>query len=149
MNIKDLALPFDANKIHWRVGAMTKDKSSAIPLAYLDARDVMERLDEVCGAECWQNRYPFNGCCEIGIKINDEWVWKSNGAGKSNIEGEKGEFSDSFKRAGVLWGIGQYLYNVPNIWMPVNQYKKFEKETIKQLNEKISNWQIKYFGAKK
>jgi len=38
--IKLLAAPFDARSISWRVGAMKKDKSSAIALAYLNSRDV-------------------------------------------------------------------------------------------------------------
>ena len=50
MSIYDeLKAPFPGDKIHWRVGARTKDKSKGIPLAYIDARDVMERLDEVLG----------------------------------------------------------------------------------------------------
>ena len=34
--------PFDPKVISWRVGATSKDKSSGIALAYLNARDVME-----------------------------------------------------------------------------------------------------------
>ena len=146
MQIENLKKPFDAKKVHWRVGATTKDKSKAIPLAYIDARDVMERLDEVCGLDNWQCRYPFSGCCEVGIKINNEWVWKSNGAGATNVEAEKGQYSDSFKRAAVLWGVGRYLYDVPNIWMPINEYKAFSDETKNQLTEKLANWQEKYFA---
>lgn len=124
MNLNDLKTPFPVHKIHWRVGATTTDKSKGIALAYIDARDVMGRLDEVCGPENWQCRYPFEGCCEIGIKIENEWVWKSNGAGKTDFEGEKGQYSDAFKRAGVLWGIGQYLYDLPNEWVPIKQQGK-------------------------
>lgn len=151
MNLADLHKPFPANKISWRVGRMTKNKDKAIPFAYIDARDVMERLDEVCGAAGWQARYPFPGCCEIGIKIGTpseggtEWVWKANGAGATDIEAEKGQFSDSFKRAGVLWGIGRYLYDVPNVWMSVNEYKQFSPETIQQLNQRFEHWQDEYF----
>jgi len=112
---QQLKEPFDPQVIHWRVGATTGDKSKGIALAYLDARDVMKRLDDICG-DLWQVEYPFDGCCRIGIKIGDEWVWRSNGAGETNVEGEKGKFSDAFKRAGVLWGIGRYLYYLPNVW---------------------------------
>lgn len=151
--LDELRKPFDANKVHWRVGATNLDKHGklkwgdkpqAVPLAYIDARDVMQRLDEICG-EKWQCRYPFAGCCEVGIKINDEWLWRSNGAGATNVEAEKGQYSDSFKRAAVLWGVGQYLYDVPNIWMPINQYRAFSDETKKQLTDKLTKWQEKYF----
>ena len=103
---KELKQPFDPKAIHWRVGG------KGTVLAYLDARDVMKRLDDVCG-DYWQVEYPFEGCCRIGIKIGDEWVWRSNGAGETKIEGEKGRYSDAFKRAAVLWGVGRYLHYLP------------------------------------
>lgn len=117
--------PFDPKVISWRVGATSKDKTKAIALAYIDARDVMKRLDDVMGLD-WQDRYPFEGCCEIGLKINGEWLWRSNGAGQTDIEGEKGQYSDAFKRAAVLWGIGRYLYYLPNVWVEIDQYKQLK-----------------------
>jgi len=120
----DLLRPFPINRIHWRVGATTQDKKKGIALAYIDARDVMHRLDDVVGIEEWQCRYPFEGCCEIGIWIDPNWVWKSNGAGQTNVEGEKGQYSDALKRAGVVWGIGRYLYALPNVWVPLDDYKR-------------------------
>lgn len=123
MNLHRLAEPFPVNKIHWRVGATTQDKAKGIALAYIDARDVMKRLDDVCG-HLWQCRYPFPGCCEIGVKPGDEWIWRGNGAGETNVEGEKGQFSDAFKRAGVMWGIGRYLYALPNVWVELNERRQ-------------------------
>ena len=122
-----LLRPFPVKSIHWRVGATTKDKKKGIALAYIDARDVMQRLDEVCGIEHWQCRYPFAGCCEIGIQIDGEWIWKANGAGETNVEGEKGQFSDAFKRAAVVWGASRYLYALPNVWVELDQYKHIIK----------------------
>jgi len=117
--MKGLSKPFPASKIHFRVGATDKDKTKGLALAYIDARDVMERLDEVIGAERWQCEHPFVGCCRIGIKVGEEWVWKSNGAGQTDVEGDKGQYSDSFKRAAVLWGIGRYLYDLGNMWVKI------------------------------
>lgn len=126
MNLKDLSAPFPADKVHWRVGSTTQDKKKGLALAYLDARDVMERLDEVCETG-WQCDYPFVGCCRIGLLIDSEWVWRANGAGETDVEGAKGQYSDAFKRAAVLWGIGRYLYDLENIWCPIekagNSYK--------------------------
>lgn len=114
--IAKLKEPFDPKVIHWRVGATTVDKSKGIALAYINSRDAMKRLDDVCG-DLWQCEYPFEGCCRIGVKIGDDWVWRSNGAGETDIEGEKGRYSDAFKRAAVLWGVGRYLYYLPNEWV--------------------------------
>lgn len=119
-----LAAPFPANKISWRVGSTTQDKKKGLALAYVDARDVMERLDEVCGAGGWQCRYPHAGaktCCDIGLLISEQWVWKSDGAGDTDFEGDKGAFSDAFKRAAVRWGVGRYLYGLPTQWVEIEQ----------------------------
>lgn len=121
--LEKLKMPFDPNLVHWRVGSTTKDKSKGMALAYIDSRDVMKRLDDVCGAD-WQCRYPFEGCCEIGIKVDGEWMWRSNGAGETSYEAEKGQYSDAFKRAAVMWGIGRYLYQLKNNWVKITQQGK-------------------------
>ena len=110
--------PFDPRVIHWRVGATTQSKDKGIALAYLNSRDVMKRFDDVCG-DLWQVEYPFDGCCRIGVKIGEEWIWRSNGAGETQVEGQKGKYSDAFKRAAVLWGVGRYLYYLENVWHPI------------------------------
>lgn len=125
MNLEELYKPFDPTKIHWRTGATNAKKNGGKPtkgiaLAYINARDVMDRLDLVVGAQNWQCRYPFTGCCEIGIRVNGEWTWKSDGAGETDIEGEKGQFSGAFKRAAVMWGVGRYLYALPNEWVELD-----------------------------
>lgn len=82
-------------------------------LSYVTARDVMDRFDESVGPENWQVRFHEHmgrTLCDIGVKIADEWVWKSDGAGDTSIEGEKGGQSDAFKRAAVMWGFARDLY---------------------------------------
>lgn len=124
-----LAEPFSPDAISWRVGSTNIDKqtneprdgkpASGLALAYLDARDVMDRLDTVCGAEGWQCRYSHVGSttvCDIGI-LAKEWLWKADGAGATDVEAEKGMLSDAFKRAAVRWGIGRYLYGLPSPWV--------------------------------
>jgi len=126
-DIKMLFAEFPKEAISWRAQQVKKDGSTAMALAYIDARDVMDRLDSVIGAGEWQCDYPHAGTktvCRIGIKVGDEWIWKSNGAGDSDIEAEKGALSDAFKRAAVLWGIGRYLYDMPCPWVPCEAYEQ-------------------------
>lgn len=149
--LKELSAPFPANKVHFRPGATTRDKKSAIALGYIDSRDVQERLDEVCGPENWQCRYPWSDgtrlVCEIGIRIDSDWVWKADGAGDGNIEAEKAAFSNSFKRAAVKFGIGRYLYDLPNKFWPLEN-GRFSAETQKELTERLAAWQERYFERK-
>jgi hypothetical protein len=100
----------------------------------------MDRLDEVAGPACWQDTYtetPLGRViCTISIKVDGEWVSKSDGAGKTDVEGDKGGISDAFKRAAVKWGIGRYLYSMPTPWVRCELYNgKWSKWTADGLKE--------------
>lgn len=119
MDLKQLKkeIPFK-----WRVQSSNQYGASCV--AYIDARDVQDLLDEICGAENWQvkfDEHKGNLFASVGIKCGNEWVWKSDCGTESNVEKEKGEASDSFKRACVMWGIGRFLYSKPIIKLPVKQ----------------------------
>jgi hypothetical protein len=141
-----LAAPFPPELVSWRVGATNGDKTKGLALAYIDARDVMHRLDMFCGPDGWANSYSHaNGktVCDIAIRVKREdgsyeWVSKADGAGDSDVEAEKGALSDAFKRAAVRWGIGRYLYGIASVWVEIeahgrsysikeSQYAKLEK----------------------
>jgi hypothetical protein len=124
-----LEIPFPPSAVSWRVGRKTKDGKKATLLAYIDARDVMQRLDDALGFENWQCKYSLsdNGLlvCDIGLRINGEWLWRANGAGDTQVEAEKGKCSDAFKRAAVVWGVGRYLYGLDTPWVEIDQYGKW------------------------
>lgn len=88
-------------------------------LLYKDARVDMDILDETVGSDKWQRKhYEVKGnlFCSVGIcTLDNGWVWKDDCGTESNTEKEKGESSDSFKRACVNWGIGRELYTAPQI----------------------------------
>lgn len=130
MDIRKLYAPFPAGSISWRVGSTNKDKTKGMALAYIDARDVMTRLDDVCGPENWQDRYEFHGTrtlCYLSIRIGGEWVTKADGAGDSDVEAEKGSISDALKRAAVKWGIGRYLYDMEAPWVAIEPFGRSYK----------------------
>ncbi len=122
MNINNLAAAFPPEVIHWRAQTLTRDGDKALALAYIDARDVMDRLDMVCGPENWQSGFTETATgrvlCRLEILIGDRWIAKTDGAGNTAVEGEKGGISDALKRAAVQWGIGRYLYDLGNVWAP-------------------------------
>lgn len=117
-----LAAEFPQEAVHWRAQTVTKNGYKALALAYLDARDVMDRLDEVCTPAGWRNTVVETAkgrlIATIEIKIDGEWVGKSDGAGDTAVEGDKGGISDALKRAAVLWGVGRYLYRMDAVWAP-------------------------------
>lgn len=146
-----LSVPFPTMFIKWRVGSTSGNRG--LPLCYVDSRAVMDRLDSVCGMDGWRDSYePSNGMvfCNLSIRLpNGEWITKSDGAGATDVEGEKGMVSDALKRAAVKFGVGRYLYDLKCEWVEVEvsqdgRRKTLFKETIKELNkfhdEKVQEW---------
>lgn len=120
--------PFPVRAIHWRIGRKSQDKTKAQVLAYIDARDVMKRLDDVVGCNNWyQVPKHENGLylCTLFVRIDGEWIGKTDGAPATQIEAQKGGLSDAFKRAAVSWGVGRYLYYLPTPWVPIDGYGNF------------------------
>lgn len=113
--------PLQAQDIEVRVGGVYK--SGVTFLLYKNARVDMAILDESVGEFNWQRDHKEvkgNLYCGIGIfdERKEEWVWKWDCGTESYTEKEKGEASDSFKRAGFNWGIGRELYTAPMIYLP-------------------------------
>jgi hypothetical protein len=128
MDLKKLLEPFSPEDLEFRAGATSQDKTRALALPYITSRSIMDRLDQVCGPENWQDMYtagPNGGVlCGLSIRINDEWITKFDGADNTNVEAIKGGLSDAFKRAAVKWGIGRYLYGLPVLWVRAEQRGK-------------------------
>lgn len=115
-----LMAPFEDGQVKTR-------SESGRNLSYITARTAMNRLDEVVGPANWSNRfYEVCGClaCEITIVLpSGKTVSKSDGGGfKQMVTKSKGQvvnddentdktgFSDAFKRACIMLGVGRYLY---------------------------------------
>ena len=121
--LKELAEPMDYK---WRVQSFSKFKKEATCVAYIDARQAQDRLNEVLGLD-WQDKYyELKGTlyCSIGVKVDDEWIWRSDCGVESNMEAQKGEASDAFKRACVKFGVGRFLYDQPIKILPTDGIKQ-------------------------
>lgn len=124
----DLAAEFPREAISWRAQSVTKAGDKAMALAYIDSRDVRRRLNDVLGHANWTNKFIDCGdgklACELSARVDGEWITKSDGAGSTDVEAEKGAFSSALKRAAVAFGVGEYLYDMPTIWVPCESYEK-------------------------
>lgn len=111
------------SEIECRVGTMKSDGCSL--LLYKDARVDMRLLDETFGAMNWKRSHEVidgNLYCTISIwdESKKEWISKQDVGTESMTEKEKGQASDSFKRAGFNWNIGRELYTAPFIWIKLD-----------------------------
>lgn len=112
--------PLRADEIECRVG-MVNEKGLSL-LLYKDARADMKILDETFGLMNWQRKHEVIGgnlYCTVSIWDGEksEWISKMDVGTESHAEKEKGQASDSFKRACVSVGIGRELYTAPFIWV--------------------------------
>ena len=121
-----------ANDVEARVQSC--DDNGFVLLLYKNARCDMNILDETVGAENWQREHyecKGNLFCRVGIRTSADWVWKADCGTESNTEKEKGESSDSFKRACFNWGIGRELYTAPKT--KIKGHTKLSKRNGKEV----------------
>ena len=142
----ELSKHFPNNEVSWRPGRTFKSTKNgkwfSLALAYISVRQVQDRLSEVMGAnwQCSHTVYGSKTICSLGLKFDEYslWIWRSDGAGDTNFEADKGGISDSLKRAGVAWGIGRYLYDLKNTYVPCSVNEK----TGKHVKFTVDPWDI-------
>jgi len=119
---KTLTRPLGPDEVEWMIVSTKDDRTTLAP--YIEARVVMQRLDEAFGPFNWQLRFREFAAAEhrgvlaeIAVRHPEtgEWVVKSDGAEPSDNEPFKGALSNALKRAAVQWGIGRELYDYPTI----------------------------------
>lgn len=136
MNIRTLR----ADEIECRVQQVTE--KGCILLLYKDARCDMRILDETFGITGWQRTHEvINGnlFCNVDIwdNVRNTWIRKQDVGTESYAEKEKGEASDSFKRACFNIGIGRELYTSPFIWINLDKIDFDEKKSKPALKNKV------------
>lgn len=153
--LRQLKEPFDPNFVKWRIGQVSKDGTKAIAFAYLDAREVYKRLDDVCGVGGWQDKITEikdGFICELSIKVDDVWVTKSDAADYTDMEAIKGGASSALKRAAAVWGIGRYLYYLPQVWVKTKVlYTKKNGDPVYGLAEipTLPEWAIPSYNVER
>jgi hypothetical protein len=133
IDLSKLVEPFPQDDIEWRVSnaGMGSNGLYCMVVAYITARAIQSRLDDVCGPANWQLTAPIQLQSDrrvalglgISLKIGEEWVTKWDVSeltdGSDHIPPFKGGFSGAMKRAGSQWGIGRYLYHLDAIFAEV------------------------------
>lgn len=142
--------PFLDKDLDWRVqqSGLAGNNPWALVLCYVDARAIMNRLDEVVGPENWMDSYEHidGGVkCKISICYEGNWITKEDGSPETKVEAFKGGFSKAFVRCAVKWGIGRYLYDLPTTFAKfvTPEYAKKNKANVKKdkINGKFYYWE--------
>jgi len=125
-----LSAPFEPREVKFKPQMVKNNRCLA--MAYIDARLIQDRLDEVLGVENWQDKYDIltdgSVMCRLRVKLGNRWVTKAD-VGSPSEQPDAGDrlkaaFSDGLKRAAVKYGIGRYLYRLPAQWVDYDPVKK-------------------------
>jgi hypothetical protein len=125
-----LSAPFDPKDVKFKPQMVKNNR--ALAMAYIDARLIQDRLDDVLGVENWEDGYKIlpdgSVMCRLRIKLGDRWISKTD-VGSPSEQPDLGDrlkaaFSDALKRAAVKFGIGRYLYRLPAQWVDYDAQKK-------------------------
>ncbi len=136
-----------AAEIECRIGTINEKGLSL--LLFKDARVDQKILDETYTPLGWRRSHQaIDGNLYCTVEVWDEekkqWVGKQDVGTMSCSEKEKGQASDSFKRAGFNWGIGRELYTAPFIWVPAAKAKVYQKGDRYATNERFSVKSVEY-----
>jgi hypothetical protein len=132
-----LSAPFALHDVKFKPAVVSGNR--ALALAYVDARAIQDRLDQVLGVDGWQDSYRVledgTVVCRLRLRIGQDWIAKTD-VGSPSEQGDSGDqrkaaFSDALKRAAVKFGIGRYLYRLPPQWVDYDSHKKQFTQTPK------------------
>lgn len=136
-----------ADEIECRV-SIINERGLAL-LLFKDARVDQKILDETFTPFGWRRTHQSiegNLYCTVEVwdKEKSQWIAKQDVGTTSYSEKEKGQASDSFKRACFNWGIGRELYTAPFIWITAEAVKIQKKDNKFVTSEKFSVEAISY-----
>jgi hypothetical protein len=138
-----LTEPFDPSEIKWRVTHTTRDGSRGAVIAFADPRAYSDRLNHVFTPSGWTRTYEVNTVSSLTRMKKDKVIQTGKvlvtctvtiaGIGTHADSGE--EWADeenamtsaqaqAFKRACICFGLGRYLYNFAEMWVPLNEYRQ-------------------------
>jgi hypothetical protein len=138
-----LTEPFDPSEIKWRVTHTTRDGSRGAVIAFADPRAYSDRLNHVFTPSGWTRAYEVNTVSSVTRMKKDKLIQTGKvlvtctvtiaGIGTHADSGE--EWADeenamtsaqaqAFKRACTCFGLGRYLYNFAEMWVPLNQHRQ-------------------------
>lgn len=129
---RELRRPFPEGAVKWKAQTTNKDKTRALAVAFVDARNVMERLDRAVGPGGWHDAYEVisidAGGYVVQCSLTVLGVTKAD-VGDSSASGGGGNlaktaYSDALKRAAVKFGVGRYLYALPLRWVAYDAQHK-------------------------
>jgi hypothetical protein len=138
-----LSEPFDPSEIKWRVTHTNRDGNRGAVIAYADPRAYTDRLNQLFTPMGWTRSYQVSTVSSVTRMKRDKLIQTGKvlvtctltitGLGCHTGSGEEwadeqnamtGAEAQAFKRAASCYGLGRYLYNFAEMWVPLNEYRQ-------------------------
>jgi hypothetical protein len=133
--LEALQEPFPSDEVEFKPGATNREKTKALALAYVDSRPYIQRLNQV--SPDWQDEYQVTTLGDRVVVVCRLTVAGITRTGDGECllggseEGERVEpnavttaSAQAFKRACVKFGLGAYLYDLPQTWCDYDAQKR-------------------------
>lgn len=143
--LQELQKPFRPGDVYWKPGSVSKEGGKALALPYATLRAYQQRLDTICGLD-WSVSYTPWGdriICHLTISgiTRSSTGEPDSQAERSEIAGTSAE-AQAFKRACSMFGLGRYLYHMPNLWMP---YDSSTRQFTDQAKAKLDGVVVSHY----
>lgn len=138
-----LVEPFDPSEIKWRVTHTTQDRRRGAVIAFADPRAYTDRLNQIFTPTGWTRTYDVSTVTAVSRMKGDKLIQTGKvlvtcaltihqlgchtGSGEEWADEQNAMTSaeaQAFKRACTCFGLGRYLYNFAEMWVPLNDYRQ-------------------------
>lgn len=146
--LTELRAPFHPSAVEWKPQSVTKDGTKAMAAAYADLRAYQNRLDEICGMD-WSVTFTPWGEGRIVCHLTISGVTRSS-TGEAGSQSERNEIggtsaeAQAMKRACSAFGLGRYLYELPTVWVELDEKKNFTPAAKAKLDGLVANHYRRY-----
>ena len=141
--LSELEVPFPPDQVQWRVTNTTNDKKRGQIVPYADPRAYTDRLNALLSPRGWTREYKIDtmnnitrvkkgesllsGKVLVACTVTIIGLWSHSGTGEEWADDDNGMTSadaQAFKRACSCFGLGRYFYDIPAIWVDLDQHRQ-------------------------
>jgi len=134
-----LAEPFGPSEIKWRVTHTSHDGTRGAVIAFADPRAYTDRLNQLFTPSGWTRNYDVTTVSAVSRQKRDKIIQTGkvlvtctltiarlgthSGSGEQWADEQNAMTSaeaQAFKRAASCFGLGRYLYNLPETWVDLD-----------------------------
>ena len=157
--LSELEVPFSPDQVRWRVTNTTNDKKRGQIVPYADCRAYTDRLNALFTPQGWTREYKVetmtnitrikkgesivSGKVLVTCTVTILGIGSHSGTGEEWADDDNGMTSadaQAFKRACSCFGLGRYFYDIPAIWVDLDQNRQPVRTPVLSAWALPENW---------